>query len=136
MNRSPKIKGIKDPFSISPSEMKWRDRAACSTESTNIFFVTPKSEFINSAIDLCKSCTVRSDCFYESMSYGYNGIWGGSTEEQRFVLTRNVLKSDLSSFDKDQSDYLLSYVDRIGKTKNTAMADILNHQLTDTELNV
>lgn len=136
MNRSPKIKGIKDPFSISPSEMKWRDDAACSSESTSIFFVTPKSEFINSAISLCKSCPVRSECFYEAMSYGYYGIWGGSTEEQRFVLIRTVLNSDLSSFNKEQSDYLLSFVDLIGKTKNTAMADIVNYNLIDMEPNV
>ena len=136
MNRSPKIKGTKDPFSISPSEMKWRDRSACATESTNLFFVTPKSDLINSAINLCKSCPVRSECFYEAMTYSYYGVWGGSTEEQRFVLVRNVLNSDLSSFNKDQSDYLLSYIDRIGKTKNTAIADILKYQLTDMELNV
>lgn len=121
-----KTKGIKDPFSITPSEMKWRDKASCLGKGVDPFFVTPKSQYIAKAIAVCKSCPVRSECFYEAMSYGYDGIWGGSTYDQRLVLVKTLLNSDLTEFNYSKSNNLLPIVDKIGRTKETAMADIYN----------
>lgn len=134
--RTPKIKGIKDPFSISPSEMNWRDKALCSNQPTDKFFATPKSSLITPALATCKNCSVRSECFYESMQYGYDGVWGGSTYEQRIVITRTILNSDMTNFTKEKSDSLLPYVDKIGITKNTALADIINTYDKDNSPNV
>lgn len=136
MMRTPKIKGIKDPFSISPSEMNWRDRAVCSNQPTDKFFATPKSCLISSALAICKTCPVRSDCFYEAMQYNYDGVWGGSTYEQRLVLMRTILKSDLTDFTREKSDALMPYVDNIGITKNTALSDIINNYDKDNLPNV
>jgi hypothetical protein len=130
---SRKIKGVKDISSVSLQEMSWRDNAACKSQNTSIFFVTPKSTHIRNVIPICQSCPVRQECFYESMIYGYTGIWGGSTEEQRHVLIKHKLNSDLTSFDRQSSDYLLSLVDKIGKTKSTALADILNITFEETK---
>ena len=126
--RKIKIKGYKDMSSISYREMSWRDNAACSTVDTNVFFATPKSPTVYQAITICKSCPVRKDCFYESVLYGYDGVWGGSTPEQRSALISHILDGSLANFDRQKSDSLFEYVDKIGITKNTALADLLNYK--------
>jgi hypothetical protein len=128
MARKIKIKGHKDMSSIDYKEMSWRDQAACSTVSTSIFFSTPKSPTVYQALSICKSCPVRKDCFYEATLYGYDGIWGGSTPEQRSALISHILDGNLNGFDKDKSDYIFDYVDKIGISKNTALADLLNYK--------
>lgn len=134
--RNPKIKGVRNPFSITPSEMKWRDKAACIEQPKDKFFATPKSTTINYALAICKNCPVRSDCFYESMQFNYDGVWGGSTHEQRLVLIRTFLESDLTQLDREKSDSLLTYVDKIGITKNAALADIINDYDKEPNTNV
>jgi len=126
--RKIKIKGHKDMSSISYREMSWRDNAACSTVDTNVFFSTPKSPTVHQALSICKSCPVRKECFYEAVLYGYDGIWGGSTLEQRFVLISYSLDGSLANFDRQKSDTLFSYVDKIGITKNAALADLLTYK--------
>lgn len=126
--RKIKIKGYKDMSSISYKEMSWRDNAACSTVDTNVFFSTPKSPTVYQAIAICKSCPVKKDCFYESVLYGYDGVWGSSTLEQRSVLISHILDGTLDNFDRQKSDSLFEYVDKIGITKNTALADLLKYK--------
>lgn len=133
MARKIKIKGHKDMSSIDYKDMSWRDNAACSTVSTSIFFATPKSPTVYQALSICKSCTVRKECFYESILYGYDGIWGGATPEQRSALVSHILDGSLASFDRQSSDNLFEYVDKIGITKNTALADLLNYKYNLSE---
>lgn len=133
MTKSRKTKGIRDPFSITPREMSWRKNAACSDMDTSKFFSTPTSSNISYAISICKTCPVRQDCFYESITFAYHGIWGGSTHEQRVAITKHVLNSDLTDLQFDTMPSLLNIVDSIGKTKDTATADLLNNNYTDMD---
>lgn len=133
MARSIKIKGYKQMSSIDYKDMSWRDNAACSQVSTDIFFATPKSPAIHQALSICKKCPVRKDCFYESILYGYDGIWGGATQEQRTALVSHMLDGNLNGFDKSKSDQIFEYVDKIGITKNTALADLLNYKYNLSE---
>ncbi len=128
MARKIKIKGHKDMSSIDYKDMSWRDNAACSKLTTDIFIATPKSPLVYQAISVCKQCPVRKECFYESILYGYDGIWGGATQEQRSTLVAHMLDGNLSGFDRTKSDQLFDYVDKIGITKNTALADLLNYK--------
>lgn len=131
--RTPKTKGIRDPFSITPREMSWRKDAACSNVETSKFFSTPTSSDNSLAISICKQCPVRANCFHESMIFAYHGIWGGSTHDQRIVITKYVLNSDLTDLTLEKSISLLPLVDSIGKTKDTATADLLNNNYTDMD---
>lgn len=131
--KRPRIRGHKDMNDVSLSDMKWKDNALCADKELSIFFASPKSDTTITAISICKSCTVRKECFYEAMSYGYDGVWGGSTLDQRQAIIINYLNSDLTDLTRDQSDHLLTYVDKIGRTKNTALADIHNSQFIPLE---
>jgi len=124
--KSPKIKGYRNIEDVSVSEMGWKDKASCSDKELSIFFASPKSDVTTVAISICKSCPVRNECFYEAISYGYDGVWGGSTYDQRRALIINFLDSDLTNLTKEISNDLVSIVDGIGKTKNTALYSLKN----------
>lgn len=133
MSKTRKTKGIRDPFSITPKEMAWRKNASCSDVETYKFFSTPTSSDNSLAISICKQCPVRPNCFHESMIFNYHGIWGGSTHDQRLVITKHILHSDLTDLTLQKSTSLLKVVDSIGKTKDTATADLLNNNYTDMD---
>jgi hypothetical protein len=136
MARKFKIKGLKNLSDVVLSQVSWKDKALCKTKETSIFFANPKSNETNLAISICKSCPVRQDCFYESIQYGYDGVWGGSTAEQRQSIIDIIMESNITNLDKQTSDILLSYVDVIGKTKNAATADLLNIKSSKLDPNV
>jgi hypothetical protein len=121
-----KIKGYRSIDDVSLSDMGWKDRSACADKELSIFFASPKSDVTTVAISICKTCPVRQECFYEAITYGYDGVWGGSTYDQRRALIINFLDSDLTNLTKKLSNELVSIVDFIGKTKNTALHSLQN----------
>jgi len=127
-----KIKGHRKVDDVASYEMYWKDQAACVDEDLSLFFAAPKSSNTTIAISICQSCPVRQECFYEGMIYGYDGIWGGSTYDQRRALAINFLNYDLGNLTKKLSSKLLSIVDLIGKTRTTAISslqDIKTHTM-------
>jgi hypothetical protein len=98
MARKLKIKGHKDMSSIDYREMSWRDKAACASVSTDIFFSTPKSPTIYQALSICKSCPVRKDCFSVGISGKEWGVWGG------VYLENGEISKEFSSH-KTKSDW-------------------------------
>lgn len=136
MARKFKIKGLKNLSDVVLSQVSWKDKALCRTKETSIFFGNPKSNETNLAVSICKSCPVRQDCFYEAIQYGYDGVWGGSTAEQRQSIIDVVMESNITNLKKETSNILLSYVDIIGKTKNSATADLINIKLSQLDPNV
>jgi hypothetical protein len=119
-----KTKGVKDPFSITLKEMAWRSDAACAGEDNAKFFATPLSKSIDDAISICRQCPVRINCLHESIIYSYHGVWGGSTHDQRIVLVRKFLNSDVTDLSLSQVESFLPIVDSIGKNKTTALLDV------------
>ena len=133
MARSPKTKGLRDLSDVSLSESSWKTKAACKDKETSLFFSTPKSDQAIVAMAICRSCPVRAECFYESLQYGYYGIWCGSNLDQRLAIIAVMLNYDLSSLTRELSDSYLQYIDRIGRTKNTAIADLVHYKSSTTD---
>lgn len=133
MARRPKTKGLRDINDVSLSQTRWKENASCKDKDTSLFFATPKSDEAIIATSICKSCSVRADCFYEAMQYGYDGIWGGSNMDQRLAIIAIMLDYNLVNLTKELSDSYLLLIDRIGKTKNTAIADLINYNSTITD---
>lgn len=113
--------------------MRWKDKALCADKDLSLFFASPKSDSTALAFSICKSCPVRSECFHEALVYGYDGTWGGSTLDQRRAIIVSHLDSDLSNLNKSNVNDLIKVVDKIGRTKNTALTDIYNSTIHHME---
>ncbi len=83
---------------FSSSEESWRSKAKCKDQDTQIFFAPSKSLEARKALTICASCPVVNECFYNSLIYQYQGIWGGFTEEVRSKILSMYLNNDLSDF--------------------------------------
>jgi WhiB family transcriptional regulator, redox-sensing transcriptional regulator len=73
----------------------WRDNAACAHEDPELFFpesgpgVTRPETIV--AKRICGGCPVRVPCLRWALDHGVsNGIWGGTTEEERRLLRKRV----------------------------------------------
>lgn len=110
------------------NKMSWKDQALCKNDSLNLFFSPPKSPESNAALKICKECPVRDHCLLEGFQYNYDGIWGGSTFDQRNVIARMFLDNYVGQITLEQAQDLLEIVDSIGTTKAAAMADAMNMQ--------
>lgn len=63
----------------------WMDSANCIGKDPDIFF-DPKQK--RKAKELCRSCSVRVECFSYSLDVDSNlyGIWGGETKGFRDII--------------------------------------------------
>jgi WhiB family redox-sensing transcriptional regulator len=66
----------------------WRDHAACSGSSANLFYpVKDDHAAIRLAKLTCKSCPVAIHCLSAALENGEpDGIWGGYTTEEREII--------------------------------------------------
>ena len=69
----------------------WMSRGACRAEDPEIFFPTaaagPVLAQVRSAKAVCGRCPVRANCLsYAGMTGQDDGIWGGTTKEERWPL--------------------------------------------------
>jgi hypothetical protein len=73
------------------SEIKW-NKAACQSESTNVFYSFEESRAVKKLINIdvfrniCAPCPIWRDCLRYSLEYEFYGIWGGLTGEERVAL--------------------------------------------------
>ena len=77
---------------------EWAKFAACKNESSNLFYPpeetkTPeRNAMIKDAIRICAGCPVRRECLNYAIAKPEKfGVWGGMTEEERFVKRRRML---------------------------------------------
>lgn len=63
------------------------DLAQCRNGNPDDWFSAVGTEERKRALLACQRCSVRVECATEGLNHEY-GIWGGMTEEQRFVLRR------------------------------------------------
>jgi WhiB family redox-sensing transcriptional regulator len=71
----------------------WRDRAACREADPELFFPLtdqgPSRVQTLAALEHCRRCEVREACLNWALDTGIQeGVWGGSTEEQRHIILR------------------------------------------------
>lgn len=68
---------------------EWTQYGACHKYPTEMFFPDRKNDAcIPFAKRICKDCPVKAPCLGEALAYGdeAKGIWGGTTEEERFLM--------------------------------------------------
>lgn len=71
--------------------MSWRDFASCKGVDYTVFFPEPGSGHhldIAAAKLYCNGCPVRSDCLEHAVVNGEQGVWAGTTDDERERLRR------------------------------------------------
>lgn len=65
----------------------WRHRAACRDVDPDLFFplgtVGASVPQIEQAKQICRACPVCPSCLRWALDHGADGVWGGTTEEER-----------------------------------------------------
>jgi WhiB family redox-sensing transcriptional regulator len=74
-----------------PTDMGWRDQAACLGEDPELFFPSASAvDQVAEALAVCDRCDVQAECLEWSLvTYQDNGVWGGRTEDERRGLRRS-----------------------------------------------
>lgn len=72
----------------------WRKRAACRDADPELFFPVSKvdrknQDQIRRAKNICARCPVRKECLQEAMESGDEGVFGGTTDEERREMRRS-----------------------------------------------
>ncbi|GAB3571671.1 WhiB family transcriptional regulator [Amycolatopsis endophytica] len=78
---------------MSRDAINWHARAACRDEDPELFFpvseMGPGARQVARAKAVCASCPVRAECLAYALDAGLdNGIFGGTTEQERRSLIR------------------------------------------------
>ena len=74
---------------LAGNDRRWMERAACADLPTTRFFLT-EGESPAGAIAVCEQCPVSSDCLAYALKHRImDGIWGGTTSQER----KRVLRS-------------------------------------------
>ena len=71
--------------------MNWREDAACRDADPELFFPVgttgPALRQIREAKRICRGCPAQAPCLAWALHQGVtDGVWGGTTEEQRRAL--------------------------------------------------
>lgn len=70
----------------------WRAKAACLGEDPELFFPVGTTgaalDQTTRAKSICAGCEVRAACLDWALRTGQDGVWGGTTEDQRRILRR------------------------------------------------
>ena len=73
--------------------MDWMSRGACQREDPEIFFPIsangPALDQTNAAKKVCLRCLVGAACLSFGLQTPQDGIWGGTTREERSRLRRH-----------------------------------------------
>jgi len=74
-------------------ELKWMDKANCSTTDTEYFFaVDDTKQYSNKSFltRICNNCEVIKECQDYSLRYAVLGWWGNTSEKQRREKRRQL----------------------------------------------
>ncbi len=83
------------PGSAAPaaSAAGWMALGACHDEDPELFFpigaTGPALRQISAAKTVCGRCTVRPACLSHALAIMPDGIWGGSTQEERHAIRQS-----------------------------------------------
>ena len=88
----------------------WKEEALCSDRIDSHIWFSYKKEEIDKAVQICKKCPVRRQCFMNAWSSEeFYGIAGGITEYEYLTLTWKEAKSERQS-NRSRSDKLLKKI--------------------------
>ena len=71
------------------AEDSWWTLAACRGMATETFFPNDNAYSITAQL-VCNGCSVKSECVEEALRAGLEGVWGGTTEQQRRTMRRGA----------------------------------------------
>jgi WhiB family transcriptional regulator, redox-sensing transcriptional regulator len=81
------------PVAITRSD-GWRDQAACRDADPDLFFPDRGYADVSEAMTICNGCPVREECLDWALKVNEDeGVWGGTTPDQRRVLRKRVPKN-------------------------------------------
>lgn len=73
--------------------MGWMSRGACQREDPELFFPIaadgPALQQISAAKRVCLRCPVRAACLSFGLTTPQDGIWGGTTPEERRAMRKH-----------------------------------------------
>lgn len=67
----------------------WRAFGECLTVADPDIFFSNREADIEQARQICRACSVRSDCLNQAMSFDdieVEGMWGASTQDERTLI--------------------------------------------------
>jgi WhiB family transcriptional regulator, redox-sensing transcriptional regulator len=72
----------------------WRAAGACRSADPDLFFPIGNGVVaVRKALQICAGCGVRQQCLDFAMQNGeMNGVWGGTTAEERLRARRALLR--------------------------------------------
>jgi WhiB family redox-sensing transcriptional regulator len=85
----------------------WRSAAACRSCDPDLFFPVssfgPAAEQVAKAKEICARCPVRRECLAFALRTGQvHGVWGGLTEQERYLVWRHGERIDRDAGDRYQ----------------------------------
>ena len=80
----------------------WRDHAACGHADPDLFFPIstdgPALRQVEEAKRICQACPARTPCLDWALHHDVAaGVWGGTTEEERHVLRKALVRERSSA---------------------------------------
>lgn len=109
---------------MSLKDPAWTKQANCKDEDINAFFpLRYTASTVSYAFNCCKNCPVKEECLYEAMVTQSHGIWGGTTEHQRYNLFYKVFKDNTKNItikgirEIIQNNYYLTPITFVRKSK-------------------
>ena len=96
----------KPPVTSGARSLSWMSRGACRTADPGLFFpvaaVTgPAARQVEAARAVCDPCAVRADCLSYALEAMPEGIWGGTTLDERRAARRRPFRRRASAQSRD-----------------------------------
>jgi len=93
-SRDELARGIGAAFLVTGAgDDRWMNDAACAGQGPDVMFPVTMVDQQRATQAICAGCPVRRECLgYALANYIDDGIWGGTTEEQRRWLRRERAK--------------------------------------------
>jgi WhiB family transcriptional regulator, redox-sensing transcriptional regulator len=77
--------------------LSWMSRGACRGGDPGLFFPLSESGSslwqIEQARAICRRCPVLTTCLRYAMDTGQEGIWGGTTDDERRAIHRSARRN-------------------------------------------
>lgn len=78
---------VLDSGEVPVHSLDWHRDAACQGKPVDLFFPALEDAWqIEMALDICATCQVRQECLTWAMDRGEDGVWGGTTSNDRRAM--------------------------------------------------
>jgi WhiB family transcriptional regulator, redox-sensing transcriptional regulator len=76
------------PLGSAVASAGWMSRGACQREDPELFFPISDgaAHLAVAAKAVCKTCPVRASCLAIAVETRQDGIWGGTTSDERYAM--------------------------------------------------